>query len=332
MTGTPTAGPLPRLPRLATAVAAATALTLLAAGPAAAGDLTVTDPRIVAHFDLSLGQTPENIALEPDGSANITWSFARQVVRVDKNGEVTPLAELPEVENPQTPSVGAAVVLGIARALDGNLYVTYATGREETGIWRIPPGGGTPQQIGFFPVGAMPNGLAFDEECGTLYTADSALGTVWSLPVTGGTPTAWATGPALEATEALPFGANGLKVHDGAVWVSNTAQGTLLRIPVKPDESAGPIETRATGLDFIDDFAFTGHDDTVLAALIESNRLELVRPDGTHKTVLTAADGLDNPTAVAVGGKAVYVTSGAFLDPENPTPDPNLLVAKLKKK
>ncbi|GAA3394748.1 hypothetical protein [Streptomyces roseoviridis] len=328
-------GPVPRRPRparLATAVAAATALALLAAGPASAGDPTVTDPRIVAHFDLAQGQTPENIALEPDGSANLTWAFARQVVRVDKHGEVTLLAELPDVADPQTPGIGAAVVLGIARALDGTLYVTYATGREETGIWRIGPGGGAPEQIGFFPAGAMPNGLAFDEECGTLYTADSALGRVWSLPVTGGTPTVWAAGPALEATPALPFGANGLKVHDGAVWVSNTARGTLLRIPVKPDESAGPVEIRATGLDFIDDFDFTGHGDTVLAALIESNRVELVRPDGTHRTVLTAADGLDNPTSVAVGGKTVHVTSGAFLDPANPTPDPNLLVAKLKRK
>ncbi|MER7518983.1 hypothetical protein [Streptomyces sp. NPDC126499] len=320
----------PRLSRLATAVAAATALTLLAAGPASAGDPTVTDPRVVAHFDFAQGHTPENIALEPDGSANITWAFARKVVRVDRQGGVTELAELPEVANPQTPNIGAAVVLGIARALDGTLYVTYATGREETGIWRIPAGGGTPEQIGFFPAGAMPNGLAFDEECGTLYTADSALGRVWSLPVTGGSPTAWATGPALEATDALPFGANGLKVHDGAVWVSNTARGTLLRIPVKPDGSAGPIETRASGLDFIDDFAFTRHGDTVLAALIESNRLELVRPDGTHKTVLTEADGLDNPTSVAVGGKTVYVNSAAFFNTVDP--DPNLLLATLKRK
>ncbi|MFD8014288.1 hypothetical protein [Streptomyces sp. NPDC058955] len=317
-----------RHPRLAAVAGAAVALTVLAAGPASAGDPTVTDPRIVAHFLFGQGENAENIALEPDGSADITFAFAHKVVRVTKEGVRTPVASLPDVPGAQTP-VGGAVALGIARAHDGTLYVTYATGRKETGIWRIPPGGGTPEQIGFFPADAFPNGLALDEKCGTLYTADTRLGRVWSLPVTGGEPTAWATGAALEPTAEIPFGANGLKVHDGAVWVSNTAKGTLLRIPVREDLTAGPVETRATGLDFIDDFAFTGHGDTVLAALIMADKLELVRPDGSHKTVLTGADGLDDPTSVAVRHKTVYVNSAAFFNTLDP--DPNLLLATLSK-
>ncbi len=317
-----------RRPRLAAAAGAAVALTVLAAGPASAGDPAVTDPRVVAHFDFAAGQNAENIALEPDGSADVTFAFAHQVARVTRQGATTILATLPEVPDAQTP-VGGAVALGIARAHDGTLYVTYATGTEKTGIWRIAPGGGAPEQIGFFPAGAFPNGLALDEKCGTLYTADTRLGTVWSLPVSGGEPTAWATGAALEPTAEVPFGANGLKVHDGAVWVSNTAKGTLLRVPVRADGTAGPVETRATGLAFIDDFAFTGHGDTVLAALIMADKVELVRPDGTHKTVLTGADGLDGPTSVAVRHKTVYVNSAAFFTTTDP--DPNLLLATISK-
>ncbi|MEU4101535.1 DUF6923 family protein [Streptomyces tanashiensis] len=316
-----------RHPRLAAVATATAALTVLAAGPASAGDPTVTDPRIVAHFDFGAGETPENIALEPDGSADITFAFAHKVVRVTKGGVTTPVATLPDVPGGQTP-VGGPVASGIARAHDGTLYVNYVTGTEETGVWRIVPGG-EPEQIGFFPANAFPNGLALDEKCGTLYTADTGLGTVWSLPVTGGEPTAWATGTALEPTAEIPFGANGLKVHNGAVWVSNTATASLLRIPIREDRTAGPVETRATGLTFIDDFAFTGHGDTVLAALIMDDKLELVRPDGTHKTVLTAADGLDNPTSVAVRAKTVYVNSAAFFTAQNP--DPNLLLARISK-
>ncbi|GAA3063712.1 hypothetical protein GCM10017562_31600 [Streptomyces roseofulvus] len=319
---------MPRHPRPAAVAGAAVALAVLAAGPASAGDPTVTDPRVVAHFLFAEGENAENIALEPDGSADITFAGAHRVVRVTREGVRTPVASLPDVPGAQTP-VGGAVALGIARAHDGTLYVTYVTGTKETGVWRVPPGGGTPEQIGFFPAGAFPNGLALDEKCGTLYTADTRLGVVWSLPVTGGEPTVWATGAALEPTGQVPFGANGVKLHDGAVWVSNTARGTLLRIPVRKDLTAGPVETRATGLDFIDDFAFTGHGDTVLAALIMSDRLELVRPDGTHKTVLTAADGLDNPTSVAVRHKTVYVNSAAFFNTLDP--DPNLLLATLSK-
>ncbi|MER8045288.1 hypothetical protein [Streptomyces sp. NPDC094032] len=318
-----------RIPRLAAAVATGSALAVLVAGPASAADPTVTDPRVLTHFDFAAGQTPENIALEPDGAADVTLAFARQVARVDRHGGVRILGTLPEVQNPQTPNVGAAIVSGIARAEDGTLYVNYVTGTAETGVWRIAPDGSAPEQIAQLPADGFPNGLALDEDCGTLYTADSSLGTVWSVPVDGGEPTAWATGTALEGTAALPFGSNGLKLHDGAVWVSNTARGTLLRIPFGPDRTAGPVETRATGLTTIDDFAFTGHGDTVLAALNTVDELALVRPDGTHKTVLTHADGLENPTSVAVHAKTVYVNSAAFYVQQNP--DPNLLLARISK-
>ena len=76
----------------------------------------MSDPRVVAHFDFAKGQTPENIALEPDGSADLTFSFARQVANVTRQGHTRILATLP-------PVVGAALVTGIARADDGTLYV-----------------------------------------------------------------------------------------------------------------------------------------------------------------------------------------------------------------
>ncbi|WP_405861625.1 hypothetical protein OG361_39845 [Streptomyces sp. NBC_00090] len=320
-----------RVLRPAATATAAVALTVLVSGPAAAGDPVVSDPRVVAHFDFALGQTPENIALEPDGSANLTLSFARQVVNVDKQGTKRILATLPAVANPNTPVIGAAAALGIARAHDGTLYVTYATGTAETGIWRIKTDGSAPVQIATLPATGFPNGLALDEECGTLYVADSVLGTVWRVPREGGSPTAWATGEALRPLPAPDgvVGANGLKVHNGAVWVSNTDRKTLLRIPVRSDKSAGAIETRATGLDGIDDFAFTGRDDTALAALNTDNVLALVRPDGTHKPVLTQQDGLSNPTSVAVGGRTVYVPSASYF---TEVKDPNLLLAKLDKR
>ncbi|MFH8622596.1 SMP-30/gluconolactonase/LRE family protein [Streptomyces vietnamensis] len=319
-----------RVPRLAAATAAAAALTVLTGGPASAVDPTVTDPHVVAHFDFAAGETPENIALAPDGSAYLTFAYAHKVVRVGRDGSgPTDVATFPTVVDPP-----AAAVTGIVRAHDGTLYVNYATGTaDENGIWRIRPDGSAPQRIVKVPMSGFPNGLALDEKCDTLYAADSSRGRVWTAPVPAGDEeveaTVWATGSALLPTEKLPFGANGLKIHDGAVWVSNTAHGTLLRIPIEKDRTAGPIETRAAGLAGIDDFAFTGHGDTVLAALNSVDKLELVRPDGTHKTVLTRADGLDGPTSVAVRAKTVYVPSAAFFDTVNP--DPNLLLARISR-
>jgi hypothetical protein len=98
--------------------------------------------------------------------------------------------------------------------------------------------------------------MALDQQHGFLYVADSLLSVIWRVSITNGDATPWAVGPQLAPNGGL--GANGLKLHDGAVWVSNTQLGTLLRIPIRPSGSAGPIETAATGLPGIDDFAFTG--------------------------------------------------------------------------
>ncbi|MEV5384581.1 hypothetical protein [Streptomyces sp. NPDC052721] len=319
---------MPRLPRLAGAATAALALGLVAAAPAIRQEPLVTDVRVLAHLDLAAGQTPDNIALDLDGSADLTFAFARQIAHVTHDGRVRTRATLPAVAHPATPLVHSAVVTGIARAHDGTLYVNYATGTSATGVWRLSPGD-APEQIAALPADGLPNGLALDEQRGVLYVADSARGTVWRVPQSGGTATAWATGAALAplpAPHARGFGANGIKVRRDSVWVSNTDRGTLLRFPVRPDGAAGPVETRADGLHGIDDFTFPGPGRSVLAALNAGNRVVLVRADGSVTTVLTAQDGLSNPTSVAVRGRTVYVPSAASTTRH----DPNLLLAHLR--
>ncbi|MER8188049.1 hypothetical protein [Kitasatospora sp. NPDC094015] len=314
-----------RLPRLGGAVgAAALALTLLAATPTAAVAPPLSDPHVLVHFDLAAGQLPENIALEPDGSADLTFTGNRQVVRVGPSGGVNVLATLPDPGVSSTPVLGNPAVTGIVRDHDGTLYVSYSTGTAElTGIWRLPAGG-TPQRIATLPADGLANGLALDEHARVLYSADSRLGVVHRIPLDGGPVTVWASGPRLERTGFI--GANGLKIHQDAVWVSNFDRATLLRIPICADGSAGPVEVRAEGLTGVDDFAFVGHGDSVLAALNSLDQVALVTPGGSHSIVLTRADGLSNPTAVAVRGRRVLVTSAAFT---NLPQDPNLLLARL---
>ncbi|KJY25719.1 hypothetical protein, partial [Streptomyces sp. NRRL S-495] len=228
--------------------------------------------------------------------------------------------------HPATPVIGAAAVSGLARAHDGTLYFAYATGTEDlTGIWRLCPGG-EPERIAALPANSLPNGLALDEHAGVLYSADSALGLVRVVPTTGGAPVVvWSDDALLKPTGA--FGANGLKVHRGAVWVSNTDSGSLLRIPIGQDGSAGPVEVRADGLAGLDDFAFVGAGDELIAALNTSSEAVYLRGDGTRHTVLDASDGLSNPTSVGIRGDRVYVSSAAFYSRS----DPNLLAATLER-
>ncbi|MFD6991063.1 hypothetical protein [Streptomyces sp. NPDC059943] len=307
------------------APATATSTSSETSASATSTTATVDNARIVAHFDLAKGRMPENIALSPGGTAYVTFAAARQIAQVTPSGTTRILATLPEPADGgiHTPVLGFALTTGIVRAHDGTLYVLYATGTDDlTGLWRLRPGG-EPRRIAALPATGLPNGLALDPRTRTLYITDSVLGTIWSVPTSGGTPTAWSTAPELASTGFL--GANGLKIHRGAVWATNLDRGTLLRIPVLPGGRAGRVQTRATGLTGIDDFAFTGRGDRVLATLNGPSEVALVRRDGTHSTVLTAADGLQNPTSVALRGDTVYVLSAAYTTAE----DPNLVLAHL---
>ncbi|MEU9670820.1 hypothetical protein AB0E25_35680 [Streptomyces bobili] len=75
----------------------------------------------------------------------------------------------------------------------------------------------------------------------------------------------------------------------------------------------------------IDDFAFTGRGDDILAPLNGPNTVVHIRSRGTT-TVLDATGGLQNPTSVALRGKDVYVLSAAYTTGS----DPNLLRARLR--
>ncbi|ULR48438.1 hypothetical protein [Streptomyces deccanensis] len=151
-------------------------------------------------------------------------------------------------------------------------------------------------------------------------------GTIWSVPVSGGEATRWLTDAALAPvpTEALPIGANGLRFHNGALWISNFNKGTLLRVPITPTGAAGPIRVVAGGLPNIDDLSFlTPFSDVVFAAQNGSSsnngpdRVVAIYPDGNYKAILTSADGLASPSATAVRGDRLYITDGGVPEPHD---------------
>ena len=307
------------------AVLVAAAAAALAPVSASAESAPLSRARIAVHFDLTKGQTPENIALAPGGAAYVTFAEGRQIAEVSPKGIIRILATLPKPADGgvHTPVLGFPLTVGIVRAHDGTLYFLYATGTPDlTGVWRLRPGG-EPRRIAALPADGLPNGLALDPRTRTLYVTDSVLGTIWSVPTSGGAPTAWSTAPELASTGFL--GANGLKIRNGAVWATNLDKGTVLRIPILRDGRAGEVQTEAIGLPGIDDFAFTGHGDQLLAALNGPSEVALVQPDGSHSIVLTSADGLQNPTSIALRGDTVYVLSAAYVTAK----DPNLILAHL---
>ncbi len=284
--------------------------------------------RIAVHFDLSKGQMPENVALSPRGTAYVTFAAARQVAAVMPAGTVQILATMaaPADGGRNTPVLKFALTTGIVRHDNGTLYFLYASGdAASTGLYRLRAGG-TPQRIAALPATGLPNGLALDARTGTFYITDSVLGTISTVPLCGGAATVWSSAPELAATGFL--GANGLKVRHGAVWATNLDKGTLLRIPVQHGKP-GPVQVKASNLIGIDDIAFTGNgDQPVLATLNGPNTVVSIDAAGRATTLLTAADGLQNPTSVAVRGTTAYVLNAAYTTAK----DPNLILATLPRR
>ena len=223
------------------AALAALPVSTLAAAP------SVASSRMLVLFNIDKGQLPENMAPAPGGALDVVLNGAGEVAQVGPGGRVKILATLPAPADGgvNTPLVKSAFTAGMVRAPDGTIYTLYSTGTSgQTGIYRIVPGG-TPQLIVALPATSLANGLALDTSTHELYVSDSALGVVWRAPQAGGTPEMWASGAALAPTSFL--GANGLKLHDHAIWVSNTDAGTILRIPIESGGGAGPISVFASG-------------------------------------------------------------------------------------
>ncbi|MEU9556412.1 hypothetical protein [Streptomyces fumanus] len=317
--------------RRAATLCLAALLAVAAGAPAHPGHATGTrlgDVRVLAHFDRAAGQVAESIALEPGGGVVIGMIAARQVTRVARDGSVRVLATmpLPPDGGGTTPVVGAPVVTGVARSDSGAVYFLYSAGRGGlTGIWQLRPSGG-PRLVVPLPADTMPNALVIDRERNRFLVTDSTGGRIWQAPLRGGSASVWSADPALSPHGF--FGANGMKVHGGAVWASNSDDGTLVRIPVTRDGGSGRAEVRATGLAGVDDFDFTGRGTEILAAVNQAGELVRVDADGSHETLLDPGDGMRGTTAVAVRGKRVYITNGANLAGN----DPNLMVAELRRR
>jgi sugar lactone lactonase YvrE len=216
---------------------------------------------------------------------------------------------------------GITTGLALDRHHGGDLDVgVRSSDPAAAGIWRISRGPfSDPTRIAALPVDSFANGLTFDDN-GNLYIADSNLGRIWRIARGGSHATVWAQSRLLLPTGAsyknfpLP-GANGIKVHAGVVYVTNTATEDVLGIPIRRNGAAGQITVRFRGLQG-DDFAFAASGDMYIA---ENPLSKLVRvtPTGRIDTVATANDGLQNPSAAAFDPRPgrrtrLFVTNSAY--------------------
>ena len=294
----------------AIAVAALISPPALASTPPRLKSIETKGVEVVASFDPAKGQNPENLVVGRDGTVYVTWLFAHSVVAVRPDGSQAAVS-LP---------AGEATGVAIDPRHPGQLAVALISQDPgTTGIWTVPfsafAGHGTPGRAVALPAEAFPNGITYAPD-GTLYIADSTRGLILQVAPGASSATTWLSNNLLTPTGAsfhgvpLP-GVNGLKLHRGQVYATNTARGLLMRIPVNAGSPGSPVVIRR-GLAF-DDFAI-GDDSQITAALNISDQVVQFRPNGPVVVIADKAhDGVENPSAVAFGARhQLYITSSAY--------------------
>lgn len=254
------------------------------------------DPtRTVASYPA--GTFLENLAEAPDGTLLVTSYFDRTLLAWDGTGAPVALASL------DVHPVGVLVRDdGIVLTAHGKSFAEGPAFRQTNAFVILGPDGEPVRTIPV-PDALFLNGLV-EITPGIILAADSLAGRIWQLDLASGAVKEWLADPLLAtdpaATGQSP-GANGLKIHDGWLYVSNSSRQALYRVPLDGAAAAGPLKAfAATGP--IDDFAFLP-DGTIAAA---SHGAALIGIDAGGAVSTLLADGCDGCTSVAVrrGGGA----------------------------
>jgi sugar lactone lactonase YvrE len=207
---------------------------------------------------------PEGIAADAAGRIYVsTFNVPSFIVKLGPGGK-----ELQRTSNLGTP------LLGLGFNTDGDLFaLDFGNGR----VLRIPNGDLANAPIiyatlpcctivpGFpFPFQkstAAPNALVFDDS-GDLLVSDSFQGEIFRIPAGGcpgggsGCVTSVAKDAELATTGFPPFGANGLALREDALYVANTGNDTVLRLPLGPGGTATSVDVWAESINGADGIAF----------------------------------------------------------------------------
>jgi streptogramin lyase len=152
-----------------------------------------------------------------------------------------------------------------------------------------------------FPNGGLCNDIAVAKD-GTVYATDTTGARVLRLKKGASAFDAWAADAMLLGT------ADGVAVlADGNVYVNSVGQGTLLRIPVKADGSAGTITKLETSKPLTQPDGMRSVGSKTMLLVEGAGRLDEVTINGDRAEIKVLREGLTGPTAVTVAGGMAYV-------------------------
>lgn len=269
-------------------------------------------------FELPPGAFFESIAVTDEGSIFFNERSEHVVYRLVPGNQVEVWAHPPK---------GIALA-GLAVDARGVLYASGVDANGDQSVLRVKQN--TVEVIARLPDAAFLNGITFltgqtllAAESYLGVTDGSTIGRIYVVDVASGRVEVFLEHELLgrgDASRASYPAANGLKIFEDAVWVTNSERAAVLRVPLDADLRPGPPEVFVSGITG-DDFA-VAQDGTLYITTHPMNSLVRVSQDGSVRTVADADDGMVGSTAAAFGrapgdASSLYVVTngGSYIPP-----------------
>jgi sugar lactone lactonase YvrE len=260
-------------------------------------------------------KNPEGITADKHGNIYVT-TF--DVTRPEPGGRLFVFNRHGELQRAVDIEDSTQFLLDLAfHPQSGALLVIDFGGKQ---VLKVNPHTGESSVFTTIPGGAAagPNVLTFDK-AGNVYISDSFQGIIWKTGPAGGAPVAWVTSAMLATTGVPPFGANGLAFNrkGDAMFVANTGNDQVIRIPVEQDGKAGAAEVFVNSVNGADGLIIDKHDNLWICA---NQADEIVVLDKTGRVIAKLGDfgglsrsgaprGLLFPASLVRVGDWIYVTN-----------------------
>ncbi|MCJ1408647.1 hypothetical protein MMC19_002722 [Ptychographa xylographoides] len=255
----------------------------------------------------------ENIAVRRSGDILVTVHNTSELVEI----------------SPQPPHAAKVVhhfpanLFGIVEVGDDVFYISTGTigAAGSFAIYKVALSPSSPPLVSKLvdvPEAVFLNGSAvLDPSRGLFLVADSLLGALFVIDTQAATASRWLQHAVLTKVTDDPYtpGVNGIKLHAGHLYLSNTDAKTFLRVAVSPAGTpAGEIETVFERCN-IDDFAIDAEGDVYATSHVFNSVVKITR-DGTRSRIAGGPqDAIVAGTTAAAFGRTerdattLYVTT-----------------------